>query len=527
MAPGATPRSFRLRLARMLGCGSVLWFALLATMTGAAAQNPIGYEEAADIGEVVVTAEPGAGGLEISRGWAVESEGACYVIATRHGVYHETEGPFDNIVIRGVRENGVTQIQRSATLTRAFDADLALLRLSERECPFSLPSEFKPPPDDSRAWILRPFDVGYGREFREVRSLFTFLTPDEYVARVPTNESAIPTGWSGSTVFLGNKRVGMVRAVNPDGLSVIFYTQRKIQDEIEDYLTVFGSEPLDERSWSDRIGETFRNCPACPEMLVVPAGSFMMGSPETEEGHRDDEGPQHLVRIGKPFAVGRFEVTRDQFDTFVRATGHSVGSSCRTYENEKYEDRSGLSYDNPGFSQSGDHPVVCVNWNDAKAYAEWLGKKTRQRYRLLSEAEWEYVARAGSPSRFSFGDQDSALCRHGNGADQSTDFSWRNESCNDGYTRTAPIGSFAGNEFKIHDMHGNVWEWTEDCWNDSYEGAPEDGAAWTEGECSLRVLRGGSWGNIPGNLRSGSRSGNETGYRYDDIGVRVARTLDR
>ncbi len=133
MFRGATSRSYHFRVAHKLGCAAALWSALLAAMTGAAAQNPIGYEEAADIVEVVVTAEPGAGGLEISRGWAVESEGACYVIATRHGVYHETEGPFDNIVIRGVRENGVTQIQRSATLTRAFDADLALLRLSERE----------------------------------------------------------------------------------------------------------------------------------------------------------------------------------------------------------------------------------------------------------------------------------------------------------------------------------------------------------------------------------------------------------
>ena len=287
--------------------------------------------------------------------------------------------------------------------------------------------------------------------------------------------------------------------------------------------TPFRPDP--DLSETNQPGDTFKDCDMCPEMVVVPAGSFMMGSPETEDGWRDREGPLHLVRIGKPFAVGRFEVTRDQFDAFVRESGYSVGPYCWIYENEKWDKRSGVSYVNPEFSQSGDHPVVCMDWADAKAYSQWLARKTGQKYRLLSEAEWEYVARAGSPAPFSFGERHSMLCRHGNGADLSTNTSSRNERCNDSYARTAPIGSFAGNKFKIHDMHGNVWEWVEDCWHESYEGAPSDGSAWRSGGCSRWVSRGGSWYANPWGLRSANRGWSGPGFHSSDTGFRVARSL--
>ena len=275
-------------------------------------------------------------------------------------------------------------------------------------------------------------------------------------------------------------------------------------------------------------GAAFRDCPDCPEMVVVPAGSFLMGSPETEAGRSDNEGPQHRVRIAAPFAVGRFEVTRDQFDAFVRDTGRSLGSSCWTYEDEDWQDRPGRSYRDPGFAQSRDHPAVCVNWDDAKAYVNWLSRKTGQTYRLLSEADWEYVARAGAASRFGFGDGDGEVCRHGNGADQTakrTYAKWITNACDDGVTHTASVGTYARNRFGLHDLHGNVWEWTEDCWSESYADAPATGAARSDGDCARRALRGGSWFDSPRYLRAANRTGSASGIRGSYVGFRVARTL--
>jgi len=168
--------------------------------------------------------------------------------------------------------------------------------------------------------------------------------------------------------------------------------------------------------------DSFRECANCPELVVVPAASFTMGSPESEKDRRNDEGPQHRVTIGKPFAVGKFHVTVDQFAAFVAETGYDAGSKCRTFEDGKVEERSGRSWRNPGFAQSGSHPAVCLSLNDAKAYMDWLARKTGKTYRLLTEAEWEYAARAriepAAYSRYSFGDDENDLCRYGNGADR-------------------------------------------------------------------------------------------------------------
>ncbi len=191
--------------------------------------------------------------------------------------------------------------------------------------------------------------------------------------------------------------------------------------------------------------------------------------------------------------------------------------------------KSGYSYLNPGYSQTDTHPVTCVNWNDVKSYVKWLSKTTGKTYRLLSEAEWEYVARGGTSTRYSFGDNSSDLCDYGNGADKSTDYSWRNTSCNDGFgIQTSSVGSFKPNPLGLYDVHGNVWEWVEDCWHKNYKGAPNDGRAWlTEdgGDCSTRVLRGGSWVNGPRLLRSANRLRYDTSSRYNDVGFRVSRTL--
>ena len=164
--------------------------------------------------------------------------------------------------------------------------------------------------------------------------------------------------------------------------------------------------------------------------------------------------------------------------------------------------------------------------DDAKEYVAWLSLQTGQEYRLLTEAEWEYAARAGSSTQYHFGNSESQLCSFANGADARTMARWRNTACSDGVgDQTAQAGTFAANAFGLHDMHGNVWEWVEDCWNDSYVGAPSDGSAWLRGDCSIRVLRGGSWLDPTGNLRSADRNRNATGFRDIYAGFRVARTL--
>ena len=240
-----------------------------------------------------------------------------------------------------------------------------------------------------------------------------------------------------------------------------------------------------------RPGRRFRDCAECPEMVVIPAGSFMMGSPESEEGRADDEGPVHRVEIGEPFAVGMYEVTFEEWDACAAAGG--CGRSRP---------------DDEGWGR-GKRPVIHVSWEDAQAYVEWLSRKTGEEYRLLSEAEWEYAARAGSRTRYSFGD----------------DITENDVNYGKNIGKTQPVGSYAANGFGLHDMHGNVWEWVQDCWNDKYEGAPADGRAWESGNCSRRVFRGGSWNNSPRLLRSAFRGWGVTGYRGIIYGFRVARTL--
>jgi formylglycine-generating enzyme required for sulfatase activity len=174
-----------------------------------------------------------------------------------------------------------------------------------------------------------------------------------------------------------------------------------------------------------------------------------------------------------------------------------------------------------------------VNWNDAKAYAAWLSRKTGKTYRLLTEAEREYAARAGSTSRYSFGDEEKDVCRYGNGADQTARSTitgasnWTIAPCSDGYAYTAPVGSFLPNAFALHDVHGNAWEWVEDCWHPNYAGAPADASAWTSGDCSIRTVRGGAWWIGPNGLRSAMRGRNPVDNRHDYVGFRLARTLDR
>ena len=287
-----------------------------------------------------------------------------------------------------------------------------------------------------------------------------------------------------------------------------------------------------ERGRGPVVGERFRDCDGtwCPELVVVPSGSFMMGSPSSEAGRYDDEGPLHRVRIAERFAVGVTEVTRGQWSAFVSETGHSKGDSCGTYESGEWKPQVGRSWRNPGYSQSDGHPVVCVSWEDAQAYVGWLSSKTGKSYRLLSESEWEYVARAGTRTARYWGEGEANQCRYANGADRTlkdrkSDWNLKSAGCRDGHVHTAPVGSFVANGYGLHDVLGNVYEWTMDCWNESYAGSPTDGSAWESGDCSQRVLRGGSWVYGPRVLRSAFRGLNTSGVRDYDNGFRVARTL--
>ena len=380
-----------------------------------------------------------------------------------------------------------------------------------------------------------------------------------------------------------------------------------------------------------RVGEVFRDCPACPQMVVVPAGSYRMGSPPDEEGRDDSEGPMHRVTISKPIAVGRYEVTRGEYSRFLEETGYAEGGACLTIEEGEIKEDSGRGWRNPGYAQSDGHPVVCVSWEDAQAYARWLSRKTGKRYRLLSESEWEYAARAGTSTVAYWGDDPVDACTYENSLDAVTMFQviqklnehfgsmqwikeWGSERwqrwisnqdaglqtvlgtvylflkpkdaalvtldlyyqrnparqpkrklpsskppsmeeflsstkgrlCRDGHADTSSVGSFSANGFGLHDMLGNVSEWTLDCWNESYRGAPRDGSVWESagfeldaaglmrpsresGECPWRVFRGGSWGffgfSTSGMLRSASRGGFPADVRNIYLGFRVARTF--
>ncbi|MEM8948751.1 MAG: formylglycine-generating enzyme family protein [Pseudomonadota bacterium] len=263
-------------------------------------------------------------------------------------------------------------------------------------------------------------------------------------------------------------------------------------------------------------------------MMKITSGIFLMGSPSHENGRYANEGPQRQVTIECPFALGKYEVTRAEFRFFVSANGHEAPECMLADGTVRLDDRS-RDWSKPGYKQTEDDPVVCVSWDDAKAYVRWLSEKTGESYRLPSEAEWEYAARAGRATRYFWGDDTGAACAYANGHDRKskTISGLRYDAfpCADDYTETAPVGSFRPDDFGLHDMTGNVWEWVEDAWHASYENAPIDGRAWNEPNEERRVLRGGSWSYNPRNLRSAARREAPRSSRNVGLGFRVAMTL--
>jgi len=279
--------------------------------------------------------------------------------------------------------------------------------------------------------------------------------------------------------------------------------------------------------------DSFRECRNCPEMVVVPSGEFLMGSSQDEIDNglaAANEAPQHKVVLRQPIAVGRFEVTRDQYAAFVNDTGYKGSGRCFTFGQNIPKERQNRSFLMPGYAQEGNHPAVCVSWTDAQAYVDWLSRKTGKSYRLPSEAEFEYAARAGGTARYGLSGEPAGLCRFANGADQSARLAGLPENapymaCNDGYAFTAPVGSLAANAFGLYDLIGNVWEWTADCFADDYRSAGSDSAARSLANCQMRTVRGGDWFSTPASLRPAVRAKANPDAHHDDIGFRVVRSL--
>jgi formylglycine-generating enzyme required for sulfatase activity len=258
--------------------------------------------------------------------------------------------------------------------------------------------------------------------------------------------------------------------------------------------------PADERGLKPK--DTFRECDKCPEMTVVPAGSFTMGSPDSELNRGRYEGPQHLVAFAQPFAVGKFAVTFEEWDACV------VDGGCNGYAPK-----------DEGWGR-GRRPVINVSWNDANAYVAWISAKTGKSYRLMNEAEREYATRAGTTTAFWWGPAISLRQANYNGT-----YIYGDGATGEYRKRTLPVDAFQPNRWGLYQVHGNVWEWTQDCWHVNYAGAPNDGSPWESSACSYRVIRGGAWNTYPGDLRAAVRGRFADDFRTGSLGFRVARTL--
>ncbi len=278
--------------------------------------------------------------------------------------------------------------------------------------------------------------------------------------------------------------------------------------------------------------KSLADCQNCPEMIVIPSGNFLLGSSEVDPGHQEDESPQIAVSLPE-FAISRHEVTVGQFKAFVQATGYQDETGCLSMqESGSWGYDPMKSWRNPGFEQDDDHPVTCVSWNAANDYVAWLNEAfDSEQYRLLSESEWEYAARAGSTTTYWWGENENDFCELTNGVDRSARArfpSWeRAGECDDGYVFTAPVGHYESqNAFGVEDMVGNVWEWVSDCYADSYASKPRDGSPQLSDEsCERRVIRGGAWGDYGAfYLRSAYRGAWDPTQSFTNLGFRIAMT---
>jgi formylglycine-generating enzyme required for sulfatase activity len=282
-----------------------------------------------------------------------------------------------------------------------------------------------------------------------------------------------------------------------------------------------------------------RDCPACPELALVPPGEFRMGSqPDAVElDAASGESPAVTLSFARPFLISRTEITVGEYRRFVEATGAKTPPGCRVWQGGQWLQDRDRSWRDPGFAAPprDDDPVVCVSWDDARAYAGWLARESGKRYRLPSEAEWEYVARGGTSFPRYWGEHDSRedvalslACDHANVYDASSidahRFPWPNARCNDRAGTLAPVGRYEPNAFGVFDIIGNAREWVMDCFTASYAGRPRDARAWTwQGGCEQKGVRGGSWASRPRDARAPARGAERAAHRQSDLGFRVAR----
>lgn len=276
--------------------------------------------------------------------------------------------------------------------------------------------------------------------------------------------------------------------------------------------------------------EAFRDCADCPEMVVIPSGSFVMGAPDDEPDRQRWDGPLTKVTIDRPFALAKYETTRRQYAAFMRESRHETPGPCRVFAGT-WASSNDANWQRANFPQSDDHPQVCVDWYDTLAFVEWLNTKGGHAYYLPSEAEFEYANRAGATGAFPWGGSRAEICRHANIADRQVKANHPHveaHDCDDGFEFAAPVGSFPANKFGLYDTFGNVWEWVFDCW--AFDHTLSDGTAKpvTQGEnCQKRIIKGAGYESVARYARTAARGRDDIpDIRIAVIGFRVAARLN-
>jgi formylglycine-generating enzyme required for sulfatase activity len=474
------------------------------------------------------TAAPAGQGFGI----IVAQRGQELIIATpRHVVFDDALNAAPNVRFRVSPNTDVpaTRIERSSP-----QDDLAWLTA---RAPAGMQLPFAPIVSGSRLTNRWAWAIGHGEAWAMSPRGGTFEEEDTLTRMYLFNGLDVIPGSSGGAIVTPDGVAAMILRTSGVGRVTALPMQRiqqvlpRFVDQTQPLLGASADPspaPTPAPTQVDPpVGQVLRDCPDCPEMVVITAGTYLMGSPAGEAGRENDEGPQRRVSVPS-LAVGRFEVTRGQFAAFQRAAGRNMEGGCNVRTAVGWEHRAERSWRNPGFAQTDEHPATCVSWDDAGAYVGWLSERTGRPYRLLTAAEWEYAARAGTTTAYFFGNNADDLCRFGNGADlaaRRANPGWTTVNCDDGHATTAPVGRFTANAFGLFDMHGNVSEWVRDCWAPSYAGAPTDGKAVEPAACTSRVLRGGSWNHIPRFQRSASFNNEPPGFRASFAGFRIARQL--